>query len=601
MGSANGFRGGVVVAVLGCVGAGQSLGATNPGLSPGADGAAAVEALAAISGRSAQASGARPGAPAQVSGRKLGFAQPGSADPLLQAMGEELGREREQLVLPGMQRPYFIEYRLEDVHNYQLSASYGALTGETEGRQRFVRVEVRIGDYKVDSSSARGQGSLALAPGDDDPDALREALWTATDEAYKAALRAYSAKMAALKQFQNPPTADDFTPAKAVTAVEPLAELRVDRAEWKRRLVEASGLYAKEPEVKGFAGDVQYSNAGLNAMVVNRYTVNTDGTAVRRGYSSYEDSVSVGGQAADGMELGRSNGSTAVTAEGLEDGASLRKRTIGDLKSFEELRRAPVVDAEDYHGPVLFSGDAAADVVNHLFVPNIAAERPEMGTQARTVGAYQSSYKSTVLPTFLTVVDDPTMKEFAGKRLVGSYSVDDEGQPAEPVTVVQKGKLVSYLVGREPVKDFPGSNGHGRAPLGGPAHPHASVLVVKADEPLTKEQLRAKLLALAKDQGRDVYEVETLGGGELMPRMLYRVSPDGKRTLVRGAAFDELDQRTLRSEILAAGGEPYVAQQMGPMPETTITPALLFSDITVKRASQAAEKLPYYPPPGAAK
>ena len=365
--------------------------------------------------------------------------------------------------------------------------------------------------------------------------------------------------------------------------MEPLAELKVDRTEWTRRLVEASGLYARDPEVKGFAGDVQYSNATLNAMVVNRYTVNTDGTAVRRGYSSYEDTISVGGQAADGMELGRNNGSTAVSAEGLEDWASLRKRTIGDLKSFEELRQAPVVDAEDYHGPVLFSGDAAADVVNHLFVPNIAADRPEMGTQARTVGAYQSSYRSTVLPSFLTVVDDPTLKEFAGKRLVGSYSVDDEGQPAEPVTVVQRGKLVSYLVGREPVKDFPESNGHGRAPLGGPAHPHASVLVVKADEPLTTEQIRAKLLALAKDQGRDVYEVETLGGGELMPRLLYRgVGGTGSGRWCGGAAFDELDQRTLRSEIVAAGGEPYVAQQMGPMPETTITPALLFSDITVE-------------------
>jgi TldD protein len=521
----------------------------------------------------------------------------GANDSLLRAMQDELAREREQLFLPGMQRPYFIEYRLEDVHNYQLSASYGALTGESENHQRFVRVEVRIGNYKVDSSSARGNGSLALAPGDDDPDALREALWTATDEAYKAALRAYAAKLAALKQFQNPPTADDFTPAEPITAVEPLAELKVDRAEWKRRLVEASGLYSRDPAVKAFAADVQYSNANLNAMVINRYTVNTDGTAVRHGFSSYEDTISVGGQAADGMELGRNNGSTAVTADGLEDWASLRKRTVDDLQSFEALREAPLVDAEDYHGPVLFSGDAAADVVNHLFVPNIVADRPEMGTLARTVGAYQSSYRSTVLPSFLTVVDDPTLREFNGKRLVGAYSVDDQGEPAKPVEVVEHGKLVNYLVSREPVKDFPASNGHGRAGLGGPVHPHASVLVVKADQPLSTEQLRARLLSLAKDQGRDVYEVETLGGGELMPRMLYRVSPDGKRTLVRGAAFDELDQRTLRSEILAAGGEPYVAQQMGQMPETTITPALLFADITVKRATQTQEKLPYYPPP----
>ena len=522
-----------------------------------------------------------------------------ASDPLLGAMQEELARERGQLVLPGMQRPYFIEYRLEDIHSYEAIASYGALTSETENRQRVVRVELRIGDYKVDSSSARGTGSLALAPGDDDADALREALWTATDEAYKAALRNYASKQAALKQFQNPPTADDFSPAKPVVLAEPRRVLQLDRAEWKRRLVEASGLYARDSAVRDFAAEVQYSNASLNAVVVNRYTVNTEGTAVRHGFAGYQDTISVGGQAADGMQLGRNNGSTATTADGLESWASLRERTLADLKSFEALRQAPLVDAEDYHGPVLFSGDAAADVVNRLFVPNIEADRPELGTFARTVGAYQSSYKSPVLPPFLTVVDDPTMRDFRGRGLLGAYTVDDEGERAAPVTVVSHGKLVNYLVSREPVKDFPESNGHGRAPLGGPAHPHAGVLVVKNDANLTLAQLRARLLTRAKDQGRDVYEVETLGG-ELAPRLLYRVSPDGKRILVRGAVFDELDQRSLRSEIVAAGGEPYVAQQMSPLPQTTITPALLFADIAVKRGTQTQEKLPYYPPPGLA-
>ena len=512
-------------------------------------------------------------------------------------MQAELDREKDQLVLPGMQRPFFIEYRLEDVHSYDLVANYGALTTETENRQRFVRVEVRIGDYVTDSSSSRGSGSLALAPGDDDPAALRRALWMATDEAYKGALRAYASKQAALKQFQSPPTANDFTPAKPVQLLEPVAHLELDRKQWKQRLVEASGLFRTEPSVRSFADQVQYSSATLNAVAVNRYTVNTDGTAVRHGYAGYQNMISVGGQAPDGMQLGRNNGTTAETAAGLDDAAALRKRTLDDLRSFDALRHAPVVEAEDYHGPVLFSGDAAADVVNRLFVPNIDADRPEMGTSARTQGAYQSSYRSPVLPPFLSVVDDPTLRQFEGQELLGAYSVDDEGEQAKSVTVVDHGKLVNYLVSREPVKDFPESNGHGRAPLGGPAHPHAGVLLVRSAEPLTLEQMRAKLLALAKDQGRDVYEVETLGGNELTPRLLYRISPDSKRTLVRGAVFDELDQRSLRSEILAAGGTPFIAQQISPLPQTTITPALLFADIAVKRGTQQQEKLPYYAPP----
>ena len=141
----------------------------------------------------------------------------------------------------------------------------------------------------------------------------------------------------------------------------------------------------------------------------------------------------MGGQADDGMQLGRSNGSTATTAAGLESDAALRKRVIDDLISFDELRHAPIVDAEDYHGPVLFSGDAAADVFNRLFVPNVEADRPDIGTTARTQGAYQSSYKTPILPEFLSVVDDPTLRSFEGQALLGAYKVDDEGVPVEPV------------------------------------------------------------------------------------------------------------------------------------------------------------------------
>jgi predicted Zn-dependent protease len=518
-------------------------------------------------------------------------------DPLLIAMQQELAREQQLLVLPGLQRPYFMEYRLEDIQTYDAGASYGALTGESSGHQRVVRVEVRVGDFKSDSSSSRGDGSVQLAPDDDDAAALKSALWTATDDAYKNALRAYAAKQAALQRFQSAPTADDFTPAKAVTRIEPVVKIELDREEWKRRIVEASGLYATAPEVKGFAEAVQYSNASVNAIAVNRYMVNTEGTVLRHGYTGYADSISVGGQAADGMELGRNNGSTAATADKMESAEALRKRTIANLVSFHEMCAAPIVDAEDYHGPVLFSGDAAADVFNKLFVPNVEADRPDIGTTARTQGAYQSSLKTPVLPSFLTVVDDPTMKSFEGHTLVGAYAVDDEGVPVAPLTLVERGKLVNFLVGREPIKDFPESNGHGRAALGQSAHSRAGVIEVKSAEALTTEAMRAKLLALAKTQGRDVYEVETLGGGELMPRLLYRVSPEGKRTLVRGAAFDELDQRALRSGILAAGGKPYVAQTLGPVPQTTIVPELLFADIAVKRASQEQQKLPYYGPP----
>lgn len=552
------------------------------------------------------------------------------SDPTLAAMQAELTREQAALLLPGMERPYFIEYRLDDIASYEALANFGALTREVDSRQRIVRVAVRIGSYTADNSSARGEGSLQLAPTDDNPQALRYALWIATDEAYKNALRQLSAKQAALKHFEGQSSVHDFAQAKPVTHLEPLHAITVDRAEWKHRIVDASGLYQTDPAVRSFSDKVQFSTANLRAVALNRFLINSEGTAVRTGYTGYAASISVGGQAEDGMRLGRENGSVAAVPEELETAAAFHQRAIDDLKSFNDLRNAPLVSAEDYHGPVLFSGDASSDVLNRLFVPNVEGDRPDLGTAARTQGAYTSSLHARVLPALLSVTDDPLMATFEGKHLLGAYQVDDEGVPAIPTDVVLAGKLQNFLVGREPLRDFPDSNGHGRAAAGQPPRSHSGVVLFRpvttaamtaqldtattasgpsplapqataaaasgaAGKPLSDADMTAHLLALAREQSRDVYTVETMAGEA--PRLLFLVHPDGSRQLVRGAVFDELDNRSLRSSITAAGGTPYLNNTLGVIPQTTITPALLFDDIGVKRANEEQQKLPFYPPP----
>jgi TldD protein len=521
-------------------------------------------------------------------------------DPTLAAMQAELTREQAGLQLPGMEKPYFIEYRLDDIVSYEALANFGALTREENTRQRIVRVTVRIGSYAADNSSARGEGSVGLAPTDENPQALQYALWIATDEAYKNALRQLSAKQAALKHFEGQSPVHDFAEARPVTNVEPLRNIEIDRGEWKRRIVEASGAYRTDAAVNRFAGDVQYSTANLRAVALNRFLVNSEGTRLLTGYTGYAANVSVGGQADDGMRLGRDNGSVAARADELESAAAFHQRVIDDLKSFNELRAAPLVSAEDYHGPVLFSGDASADVLNRLFVPNVEGDRPDLGTAARTQGAYTSSLHARVLPALLSATDNPLTAMFAGKHLVGAYKVDDEGVPADPTDVVIAGKLQNFLIGREPIRDFTTSNGHGRAAAGQPARSRSGVMLFKpasgADgKTLSDAEMRDHLLALAREQKRDVYAVETLA--DLAPRMLFLTHPDGSRQLVRGAVFDELDNRSLRSSITAAGGTPYVNNTLAPIPQTTIVPQLLFDDIGVKRANEEQQKLPYYPPP----
>ncbi len=517
-------------------------------------------------------------------------------DPVLKAMLTELDRSMSQLQLPGFAKPFFIQYRIEEVNQFQTKAEFGASEGAGRMRQRVVRVTVRVGDYKTDSSGGRGDGFIELAGLDDDPIALRSALWQATDQAYKAALSAYAQKQAELKQVQTPPQADDFSQEKPIVSLAAPVALQLDESTWTVRVARLSGLYRTDPAVSATQRDVEYAEASFRARATTTWIATSEGTVVRKSEAQYEESFAAGTQAADGMSIDRSYASTGTSTSDLDSEAVFSKHAVDEIASLAELRKAPLAE-EEYHGPLLMSADAATDTLRSLLSTAVTATRPPLGTEARTNGPFASSYHARVLPDFMNVVDDPGLKTFEGKGLIGAYDVDDEGVPAQAVTLVDGGRLVSYLIGRQPVRDFPQSNGHSRAGVTGPARPAIGVLEISAENGLTDSELNQKLLEIAKDRGlASVYFVQTMGGPRT-PRLLYRISPDGKRELVRGAVFDDIDDRALRSSIEVAGKDLFVANYYGDVPTTVMAPALLFDDATVRRANAKNEKLPFYPPP----
>jgi predicted Zn-dependent protease len=508
----------------------------------------------------------------------------------------ELDRNVSKLQLKGFEKPFFIQYRISEVENFETKAAFGATQDSTRSRGRIARVTVLVGDYKIDSSGYRGDGTAELAALDDDPIALRSSLWAATDQAYKAALAAYAQKQAELKQVQTLPQADDFSREKPVLSLEARLSLKLDEASWTSRVAQASGLYRTDASVKSLERDVQYCAAAFRARATTTWLVNSEGTIVRKSATNYQESFGVGAQADDGMRLDRSRAATSVTPDGLESEAVFNKSAVALIASLADLRKAPLVE-EEYHGPVLLSADASADTMRRLLGAGVTATRPRLGTEARTNGPFASSYHARVLPDFFDAVDDPALKTFQGVGLVGAYDIDDEGVPAQSVNLVTRGKLESYLIGRTPVRDFPESNGHGRAGVSGPPRPAIGVLKVTPKQSFTEDELNKKLLELAKDRGlSSVYYVETLGG-PMAPRLLYRVSADGTRELVRGARLADLDQRAIRSSIDAAGEDFWIANYAGDVPETVIAPALLLDDITIRRANEKNDKLPFYPPP----
>ena len=160
-------------------------------------------------------------------------------DPVLKAMLTELDRSKSQLQLKDFQKPFFIQYRIEEIDNFETKAEFGATSSSQSNHGRVARVTVRVGDYKTDSSGGRGDGSVQLAALEDDPIALRSALWTATDQAYKSALAAYAQKQAELKQVETPPQVDDFSKETPVISLAEPLKLKVSERDWETRVAAA--------------------------------------------------------------------------------------------------------------------------------------------------------------------------------------------------------------------------------------------------------------------------------------------------------------------------------------------------------------------------
>ena len=452
----------------------------------------------------------------------------GKDDMILAAMRAELDRSKSQLKMEQVAAPYYIEYRVFDLDQYSAEAVFGAIRGDVRTRFRFLRVVVRIGDYKQDSYFGQGEGTLDFLPVDDDVLGFRHQLWLATDRAYKAAAESLTAKQSQLKQLNVDHPVDDFAHADPVQSVGPLFKLEFDPEPWKKMLQDASALYKNDPEI-------ETSESWLSFQAVNRYLVNSEGTVLRSGQTLYEMSMAYTTQAADGMSLARNNSFTATSMKELPSDVEFVARGAKLAGTLKELRDAPVVD-EEYRGPVLFSADASASVFAELIGENIQGHKPELGKNARTTGAFAASYKTRVVPDFISVIDDPTISSYAGHPLLGHYDIDDEGVPAQKVSVIENGNLINYVLSRESIRDFPVSNGHGRARIPtNPPGPSLGNLIVTAAQPLPRDALKKKFIEMCQQRDLPYCYYAGTFGGRLSPRLLYRVwTKDGHEELCAG-------------------------------------------------------------------
>jgi predicted Zn-dependent protease len=549
---------------------------------------------------------------ALVSPRALAVEAPPEDRVLLSAMQAELGRATRDLSLANAAKPYYVGYWVVDETDRTIEATLGSIVSDTDDRERFVKVELRVGSRAADNSNLAGttadgdfvKEAELLAPRptaiDTDGDSIRRDLWLATDSEYKAAIEAlerkHATKQSEIAARSEVPSFSTDTSSTVIVKDVPAASGE-DPREVARRV---SAVFRTYPELQ--KSGVRY----LETRVRRRFVSSDGGLVIEPSrYAGIELSAET--QSSDGMSLDRTElvPSADTASPGVEAASAAAKKLASELV---ELRTAKV--AEDYSGPVLFEGEAAAQLVYDLLGDALSGTPPP-GNNADLEGPLSRKLGKRILPADFTVVDDPTLAVRDGTPLLGHYAVDDEGIAAERTLLVEDGRLKTFLMSRTPREGVARSNGHGRSGLIGWAKGRVGNLMVTAKHGLTPAAMRARLLAAMRDEGipsamvvKRLAARTSASSGEMIPNaeLAYVIDRDGKETLVRGAEIAPISVRDLR-DILAAGRDSnvydFIIENEGgvDLPSSVVAPSLLFEDVEVRGPTSPNKRPPVVPRP----
>ncbi len=531
-----------------------------------------------------------------------------ASDSILKVMQGELSRASSSLSKTDP-APYFLSYTVNDQSIVVLVGAYGSLLTDAALQRRQADVVMRVGSPALDNthgqSRASGMTSGSLPLGDA-PDAISRVLWELTDREYKRAAPAFlNVKTNTAVRADEEDKSPDFSKEAPQTHTgEALKPQTFDRAAWQGEIRRLSGAFRKYP-------GVYFATVVLQVQDSTARLVSSEGAAIASPSASTRLIMEAETRADDGMELIRVETFQAPSAAGLPGEADLTAKIDKMAADLKDLRKAPV--AEPYDGPALLSGRAAAVFFHEVLGHRLEGHRQRDEDEGQT---FTKKVDQEVLPKFLSVADDPTIRELAGVKLAGSYDYDNEGSPAQRVEVIQNGVLKNFLMSRMPIKNFGVSNGHGRNQPGLMPTGRQGNLIVTSTQTIPEAQLRQKLIDEVKRQGKPygLYFDDIQGGFTLtarqlpqsfqvLPVVVYRIYADGRPDeLVRGVDIVGTPLAAL-TRIMTTGDQQHVfngvcGAESGSVPVAAVAPAMLFSEMEVQKRGHSHERPPILPPPG---
>lgn len=533
-------------------------------------------------------------------------------DAILNQMKIELNRSKKDLKLKGHDSPYFIGYRWTTSWTDNIVFSDGALSHESFGaRSAFATVEVRVGDYQFDNTAVlpRRLGEwdaferLARSvPYEDEASSIRKTFWRLTDDAYKRALEAYYNKKAKLVVASKEKISASFSREVPNKYRSPIVENKTA----------TSGLTSQlRPIATRLAGGrhINHSNVSLHVNRGDRVLISTEGTEIVESEISFDLHISGEAISDDGMivDLSRSFHGRSLSDFPTHKALSLAVDEL--MQKLAELRQAPAMDP--YAGPALLMPQAAGVLFHEAIGHRLEGHRQENEEEGRT---FQNHLGKRVMPDFLHLSDDPTLKEHEGVPLSGHYQFDEEGVKSQNVKLVENGILKNFLMSRQPTKNQHKSNGHGRGNFRRRVVGRMGVTILNSDKRVPLSEMKKLLIAEVKKQGKPFGIIFTrmLGGYTMTrsyefqafkatPYLVYKVYPDGREELVRGVELVGTPLTAI-NKIIMASYETEVfngvcGAESGHVPVSNISPAVLTTEIELQRAEHERESRPILTPP----
>jgi TldD protein len=527
------------------------------------------------------------------------------APSLLDILSDELQRNFTTLKQKADPPPYYMDYTVTDEESQSVTAMMGTLVSQGKNRFRVLDITLRVGAPQLDNyhqvNGQRGRFTRGdVLPLDDVPDAIRRKVWLDTDLTYRLASR----RLIEIKSNQETKVKDadssaDFSTEPPAVSQEPPPPLGVLDNEWVKRVRTWSADMAK-------SSDVLYSSVSLSMERVSKYMVSTDGTRLLHGRDFASLSMTARGKATDGMELRAEEDFQAADLAHLPPQAVLDAAASRVSEKLAKLVQGDAV--EPFVGPAILSGRAAAVFFHEIFGHRIEGHRQKDEGEGQT---FTKAVGTPVLPSFLSVLFDPTRKTLGNVELNGYYSYDDEGVKARPVTVIDKGVLKTFLMSRSPIQGVDHSNGHGRRQPGLEVVSRQSNLIVESTKQVTEQALREMLVAEIKRQNKPYGLLfDEITGGytttqrrglqafTVIPLMVYRVYADGRPDqLVRGVDIVGTPLASF-SKILATSDTPqvfngYCGAESGQVPVSASSPALLVSEIEIQKKQHSQDRPPF--------